>query len=338
MQAIPLTRRHHLQAFTGTLEAHGFSSERIIGRLGLPMWQYGDPDDLIPLRDVLSVLAQAARTVGDERLGLLVGARSRFTNVNAIGKLIAASPTMYRAMKTTCRVANTHTSLARLWLVDAGDTVWFCRAQFPGMSVGLRQHEQFIMMGAMLDIVRLGAGATWKPAEIWLCTPRQPRLEETDALSGVRIRYGQSFGAIAVPRSTLGRPLLGSSWSASSTRARAKRWIGDAAPGDDFAGSLRQVLTALVPEGLPSVAAAAEIVGLSTRTLQRCLNREGTTYKDVVARVRYETAVELLEEPDAQVTEIAFHVGYEHLPDFTRAFRRWAGVTPSEYRRLREAA
>jgi AraC-like DNA-binding protein len=76
----------------------------------------------------------------------------------------------------------------------------------------------------------------------------------------------------------------------------------------------------------------AEAVGLSVRSLQRRLSAAGTTYSRLVDEVRMRTALPLLEDPDILLTEIAYDLGYSHPAHFTRAFRRWAGVTPSEYR------
>ena len=336
MRPIPLTRRHHLQHFTSTLEANGYSSERILDRLHMPMWQYGDANDLIPLRHVLSVLSKAARVVGDERFGLIVGEHNFINTPSTFGGLVSGSPTIYHAMKTSCRLANAHSSLARVWLREAGDTIWFCRSQFAGMDVGLRQHEQYIMM-AFISIVRLGAGSTWKPAEMWLCTPNEASLEKTETLSDIRIRYGQPYGAIAVPRSVVCRPLIQRFKPNPHRNDPAKQKFLSTVPGDDFVGSLRQVIPALLADGCFQIECAADITGLHVRALQRELAREGVTFKQLIDEARFEAATGLLKEPNPMVTDIAFDLGYTDVAHFSRAFSRWAGVSPREYRRLNAA-
>jgi AraC-like DNA-binding protein len=333
MQAIPLTRRHHLQHFTTTLEENGYSSERMLGRLHMPMWQYGDPNDLIPLRDVLSVLSKLAREVGTEKLGLIVGERNYFHSSTTIGGLILGSPTIYHAMKTACQVASAHTSLAKMWLEEAGDTIWFCRSHFAGLDIGLRQHEQYILT-VMIGIVRWGAGPKWKPSEIWLCAPNEPTLEETDVFSDIRIRYGQPHGAISVPKSIACLPTRQRKPSHPLTdEAAIRRCISDA-PADDFLGSFRQVISTLLAAGCSHIQCAADITGLHVRTLQRQLEREGVTFMALIDEARFKAATRLFKEPGATMTDIAYNLGYEHACDFSRAFRRWTGVSPSQYRRL----
>ena len=71
--------------------------------------------------------------------------------------------------------------------------------------------------------------------------------------------------------------------------------------------------------------------------MQRRLSAEQTTYSQVVEETRAEMAGQLLERSEATIAEITHQLGYEHQGDFARAFRRWAGVSPSEFRRYRRA-
>ena len=96
---------------------------------------------------------------------------------------------------------------------------------------------------------------------------------------------------------------------------------------------LSEVLLAYVGEADIGKDAAAEIFGMSSRTLQRRLRMEATSYREVVDRTRLRKARMLLEETDIMLLDIALLLGYEEAASFTRAFRRWTGVTPSEYRR-----
>jgi len=76
---------------------------------------------------------------------------------------------------------------------------------------------------------------------------------------------------------------------------------------------------------------AAEIADLSTRTLQRRLADEELTYRDLLADVRYETKIDLMQDPEITVTDIANLPGYTDPSHFARAFRRMAVVNPCEY-------
>jgi AraC-like DNA-binding protein len=109
-----------------------------------------------------------------------------------------------------------------------------------------------------------------------------------------------------------------------------------ASNGLDFPGSLKLTLRSYLPEGYPDVTLAAEIAGSSVRTLQRRLMPFGLSYSHLIQQVRFEVASEMLEDSNVRMLDVARAVGYEDQSHFTRAFRRIAGVTPTEYRRQRE--
>jgi AraC-like DNA-binding protein len=74
---------------------------------------------------------------------------------------------------------------------------------------------------------------------------------------------------------------------------------------------------------------------MGSRSLQRRLKEEGTSFMTVLDELRHETAVQLLHDRHIAVYEIAFLLGYFDPSTFFRAFRRWEGESPHEYRRSR---
>ncbi len=83
----------------------------------------------------------------------------------------------------------------------------------------------------------------------------------------------------------------------------------------------------------PRSGLAAEIAGLSKRTLQRELARRGQTYSDVVRAARFDAACKLLGDPGVKIIDVAFETGYAHPQHFSRAFRQLAGMSPRAYRK-----
>ena len=75
----------------------------------------------------------------------------------------------------------------------------------------------------------------------------------------------------------------------------------------------------------------AEITGLSVRSLQRRLSQHGLSHSQIVDQARYQAATRLLEASESRITDIGFELGYADSAHFSRAFKRWAGVTPREY-------
>jgi AraC-like DNA-binding protein len=107
-------------------------------------------------------------------------------------------------------------------------------------------------------------------------------------------------------------------------------------PTPDFVVSIRRAIETLsYGENYPTIRTTAKLVGMSVRTLQRRLARAGASHHVLVAQARFATAAAVLERTDAKILELALDLGYSDHANFTRAFRRWAGCAPREYRSKR---
>jgi AraC-like DNA-binding protein len=104
------------------------------------------------------------------------------------------------------------------------------------------------------------------------------------------------------------------------------------APAADFVGSIRQAIETLSRSDYPTIRTTAEFVGMSVRTLQRRLAKAGVSHHMLVAQARFATAAAVLERTDAKILGLALDLGYSDHANFTRAFRRWSGCAPRDYR------
>jgi AraC-like DNA-binding protein len=103
----------------------------------------------------------------------------------------------------------------------------------------------------------------------------------------------------------------------------------------DVAQRVRQVLGVLFADGVgsPEIRVVADRMGTSVRTLQRRLRARGLTYAGVVQQARCLAARRMLEDRRRRIGEIARALGYSDHAHSTRAFQRWTGLAPREFRR-----
>jgi len=95
---------------------------------------------------------------------------------------------------------------------------------------------------------------------------------------------------------------------------------------------VRWILKRLLAGTRPDVSAVARELGLSDRTLQRRIDDDGTTFRQLLLEARRELAREYFNRPDIDVADVAYLLGYEDSDSFYRAFRTWEGTTPSQLR------
>jgi len=181
-------------------------------------------------------------------------------------------------------------------------------------------------LGSLIQVVRLVAGSQWSPPVVRIESPGSEWALRTKRLEQSRLEFGSPVLEIAIPQNLLDQRLP---QPPSSRRATGQ---GDAPAANDFAGSLVQALVPLATEVPLTLDLGAEIAETTPRTLHRWLAQEGTDWRSVVDRARFEASGRLLSDPSLTLAEVATTLGYSDHAHFTRAFRRWTGEAPSVYR------
>jgi len=115
--------------------------------------------------------------------------------------------------------------------------------------------------------------------------------------------------------------------------AHARMLMDQLPPPDDIVGRVREAIDAELRGGDPKLESIARHLAMSPRTLQRRLKDRGIVFNDLLDAMRYRVARTYLAQGDIAGTEVAYLLGFAEHSSFNRAFKRWAGVTPTEYRR-----
>ncbi|MFI5891344.1 AraC family transcriptional regulator ligand-binding domain-containing protein [Actinoplanes sp. NPDC051513] len=185
----------------------------------------------------------------------------------------------------------------------------------------------------MVALARLGTRTRVVPLRAAM--PEPPR---GPALDAYRDLLGVPFGTAAEATVTFSaldarRPFLTANdemWRVFEPELR--RRLADLDRVESAADRVHAALLELLPAGQPSATAVARRLALSSRTLQRRLADEGTTFQAVLDHTRLALARHYLARPDVTVTEVAFLLGYDEPSSFYRAFHRWSGTTPQQAR------
>lgn len=96
--------------------------------------------------------------------------------------------------------------------------------------------------------------------------------------------------------------------------------------------TLKSTIHSVMGQEKPSLIKVATILGTSPRTLQRSISELGESFSHIVDEMRCDKACKLLRQPKPKINEIATLLGYADAGSFTRAFERWMGISPQQYR------
>jgi AraC-like DNA-binding protein len=102
--------------------------------------------------------------------------------------------------------------------------------------------------------------------------------------------------------------------------------------GDEFPEQVRAILRTALLTGHGNADQIASLFSMHSRTLHRRLTVAGTSFRALVDEIRFEIACQMLAETDADVSHVANVLNYADSSAFTRAFRRWSGTTPAQWR------
>jgi AraC-like DNA-binding protein len=151
---------------------------------------------------------------------------------------------------------------------------------------------------------------------------------------GTEIRFDQREDALVFDRALLDLPLPGSFPSLhAQARQRIDQQMRRLLPRDGLVATLELTLERKPALFAHGAEAMAEELGLHLRTLQRRLHEQQVHYQEIQDRVRYRLARRALRDPHVPLDTLSEQLGFSDRRSFTRAFRRWAGETPSAFRR-----
>lgn len=159
-------------------------------------------------------------------------------------------------------------------------------------------------------------------------------VERYGRLFGKLVRFGQPRTALAFPAALLDVRLPHHDESVLFTlRAQADRMLAELALPGSFTRRLRRTVVSSFTDVPPKAEHLARQLGMSNRSLRRMLKSEGQTVHAVVAEAMRDIACTLLADPEITIQQAAARLGFSEPSAFHRAFKRWTGVTPAEWRK-----
>lgn len=329
MKAIPLVRASVILPAVQFLDRIGAPTERLMRRVNLSS---GILEALIPLSQCLALGEVAARSEGLENLGVLVSQQTQFSNIGAFGALACRSLTLHDLLHKILKLHKAFNSGEEIWLTEENDYIWFHHQYRLAPHICTSQGQYYAVL-LYLSAIRLVAGPNWQPDELHVSGQHKLKgFLAIDFLANTRILFHQPTNAFCFPKAMLSKPLIQPTYSFFTSFA--EETFQQAAPAVDFTNSLCQLIRSLLPEGYPNLAIVAEAAGMSVRTFQRRLDENNLNYSQIIDHIRFERATQLLQDPTMKLIDIAFELGYTEASNFSKAFKRWTGLSPREFRNL----
>jgi AraC-like DNA-binding protein len=172
--------------------------------------------------------------------------------------------------------------------------------------------------------------------EVRLMRPTAVSARRLEQLLQARVVLGCSVGTLCIPGSAWKAPIPIANAMLRQTLHRLAVQLELGAAGSDLELGIRARFRSLLPQGLCKASALARALGLSERTLHRRLQEVGRTYQEVLDAFREAEAERLLASGEARLSDTASQLGFADQSALNRAFKRWKGMSPTQWTASRE--
>jgi AraC-like DNA-binding protein len=290
-----------------------------------------DLDDRVPIPVAHQFLTALIEQTGDLDLGLKAGRTMSAGDVGVAGYAIRSAATVHEAIKVAARYLRLVNDGLELRLHHEGDRVVL---QWESMIIMPRAAEDFLMSAIYTSHMRMLLHDA-PELECWFTYPEPSTMVEYERTFGAaKLRFVAPFAGYAFDSDHLRKPVEAADAKLHSVlRQHAEALLGVLPASRTFTDQVRHHLTSDLSHGRPAASKLARRLHMSARTLERRLEGEGTTFGAVLEDLRRRLALDHLGRRDVSLSEIAFLLGFSQVGAFHRAFKRWTGTTPDEYRR-----
>lgn len=323
----------NLKILAYTLEVEGFESRGVLEQCGLDADKDLQEDGpWIPAELFDRMMAAALSVTGDPTFGLVAGKSLALMKYSVITPMAIFTPTLRQLLADVTRFAPLVVARSEIELEETRP--WARLLIHPAVQGGVSGHFRTDHIAtSALQMLRF-AGAENTDIQ-FVDLPYHPPAEHEHryaATFGAQLRLGQRECAVSFKADLLDRPMPGHDPVAYvSARTRAESLLAAAKAGSDMAEQVRQWLLGEFPR-LPTLCDTAAHFGMSERSFRRQLGLLDTSHAELLQTCQRLMAERLLSEGKQPLKQIAESVGFSSVHSFHRAFRRWSGMTPSDWR------
>lgn len=314
-------------------ESLGLSRDELLQAAGVEESQIEDPDGRVSVSKYWDLWRVIANQVPDPDLGLKLGSKMQVKNAGIVGYSMLYSTTLHSALERMVRYGKIFTQRADLSL-KSGKTRSQLSQDRPPLYRSLRQVPD-ARLAAIVSVCRQMTGRDISPILVVLPYPRPADIRAHRELFRSDLRFDAPTWSLEFRASDLRAELV----DADETLAGyldevAALKLAELPQDESFTEKVRRVIWTDLSAGQPTVASVASELAVSGRTLQRRLREEGHSFAEVVETLRRDKAEALLKDRNLAIYEVGYLLGYSDATAFYRAFRRWFGRSPREYRQL----
>ena len=311
---------------------YGLNADQLFLDCELDPRQVSNPGHRYPDEKILKLWETAFEHTGDECFGLKVAMHIHPTTLHALGFAWLSSPNLLDALQRLVRFYRIVTDAEKLEL-ESAEHVYVLKLVPLSHLIEVSPMDYDTFFAALLIMCQAICGTEYRPAYIKMQRPEPACLAEMNSFFQVPIEFNQVENEIGFYKTSILDPLPAANALLARENDQIMMRFLSQLDKNDVVMQVKSILTNKLPAGDINEKDIADALHISTRTLQRKLNEQQKSFKEIIDETRRELAIQYVREVDVPMTEITFLLGYSEQANFTRAFKRWTGQSPSEFRK-----
>lgn len=330
-----MTHYSHLATATNVLwkliEANGHDPDGLYREVGINPDLLNQPGSRVPYLLVNQLWEKASELIDDPCFGLKAYKYWHPSYFHALGYAWLASHTLRDALNRFVRYLRIVSEKIFLELEEAPGELTL---HLSYKLLGMRVPAQIDMGMAMtIHICRLNFGDDLEPVAVNFMHDKPPCAGEYDALFRSPVRFAADRDSITFSAEDVDRYLIGANPQLARLNDQVMIEYLAKLNKDDIIDRVTAAIVDMLPSGGVADDKIAESLNMSVRSLQRRLKEVGTTFRTILDMVRKDLATTYVCDPEIELAEVAFLLGFSEQSAFSRAFKRWTGTSPSEARK-----
>ena len=318
-------------ALVEAVKPYGCDPEALFRRAGLDIDAMMRPGARYPFSATLRLWREARKETGDPCLGLTVGQKLRPPALHALGLSWLSSPTLLEGLHRMDRYAHVANSSMKFRLDEAGEQVRFVRER---NTSDLQPTDEGVdaSLAVVVKMCRTMSDPHFSPLRVTFVHADNGHLDRYIDFFRAPVSFSENEDALYFDSATLRQPLpAGNRELAYENDRITERYLATLNP-DQVQDKVREILVTLLPSGDASQRSVAASLNRSVSSLHRQLKTEGANYRQILEEIRHTLAQQFIRERRYSLSQIAYLLGFSDQANFSRAFKRWTGTTPTDFR------
>jgi len=307
--------------------------DRIFGNAGISPEMAGSPTLQLSLPSYCRLFEESARLTRNDNFGLWFGNAFDPRDLGLWGYASLSAPTVGAALETLVGLFPLHQQSSTMALKMSSEGLVRLEYRVDAPQIVERRQDAELSLGMFLNFIREAMGQTWAPEEVHFEHPKPEQWREHERAFAAPAFFAQPTNAIVFRPQILKHAMPAADPRLMSAMKLCLERLSERCDVRfSITDRVRSAVRSKLPEGFPAIEGIAAELRLPLSTIQRELHYDGLSYSTLVENTRRDLALSYVRQRQLSFSEIAFLVGYSELSAFSRAVRRWTGLSPRALR------